>query len=47
MCVCVCVCVSVSVCTYQPLQWVECLPMVRETGVQSQVESYRRLKNGT
>ena len=24
--------------------WVVCLPMVRETGVQSQVESYRRLK---
>ena len=25
-------------------KWVECLPMVRETGVQSQVESYQRLK---
>ena len=25
--------------------WVECSPMVRETGVQSQVESYQRLKN--
>ena len=24
-----------------------CSPMVRETGVQSQVESYQRLKNGT
>ena len=24
--------------------WVECYPMVRETGVQSQVESYKRLK---
>ena len=24
-------------------QWVECSPMVRETGVQSQVKSYRRL----
>ena len=26
---------------------VECSPMVRETGVQSQVELYQRLKNGT
>ena len=25
-------------------KWVECSPMVRETGVQSQVESYQRLK---
>ena len=25
--------------------WVECLPMVWETRVQSQVESYQRLKN--
>ena len=25
-------------------EWVECSPMVRETGVQSQVESYQRLK---
>ena len=25
-------------------QWVECSPMVRERGVQSQVESYQRLK---
>ena len=24
--------------------WVECSPMVREAGVQSQVESYQRLK---
>ena len=24
--------------------WVECLPMVQETRVQSQVESYQRLK---
>ena len=24
--------------------WVECSPMIRETGVQSQVESYQRLK---
>ena len=24
----------------------ECLPMARETGVQSQVESYQRLKKG-
>ena len=28
-------------------QWVECSPMARETRVQSQVESYQRLKNGT
>ena len=25
-------------------KWVECSPMVQETGVQSQVESYQRLK---
>ena len=25
-------------------KWVECSPMVWETGVQSQVESYQRLK---
>ena len=24
--------------------WLDCLPMVRETGVQSQVELYQRLK---
>ena len=28
-------------------QWVKCSPMVRETGVQSQAESYQGLKNGT
>ena len=27
--------------------WVECSAVVRETEVQSQVESYQRLKNGT
>ena len=27
--------------------WVDCSPMVWETGVQTQVKSYRRLKNGT
>ena len=26
------------------VKWVECLPMARETRVQSQVESYQRLK---
>ena len=26
------------------VEWVECSPMVRETAVQSQVESYQRLK---
>ena len=25
----------------------ECSPMLQETGVQSQVESYQKLKNGT
>ena len=25
--------------------WLECSPVVQETGVQSQVESYQRLKN--
>ena len=25
-------------------EWVECSPMARESGVQSQVESYQRLK---
>ena len=35
---CVCVCV------YAHTKWVECSPMVRETGVQSQVESYQRFK---
>ena len=28
-------------------RWVECSPMARATGVQSQIESYQRLKNGT
>ena len=28
-------------------KWVECLQMAQETGVQSQVKSYQRLKNGT
>ena len=33
---------------HEVAQWVECLPMVQETGVQFQVESYQRLKkNGT
>ena len=27
--------------------WVECSPMVWEIGVQSQVKSYQRQKNGT
>ena len=31
--------------TYRTLPWwLECLPMARETGIQSQVESYQRLK---
>ena len=30
--------------TYIPAKWVECSPMVRKTRVQSQVESYQRLK---
>ena len=38
---------SCSVFTEPLASWVECLSMVRETGVQSQVESYKRLKNGT
>ena len=33
---------------YQTLAWwLEYSPMARETGVQSQVDSYQRLKNGT
>ena len=28
-------------------KWVECSPMVRENGGQTQVESYQRLKNAT
>ena len=40
MCVCVCVCVCKG-----PLDlWVVCSPMFQEAGVQSQVESYQRLK---
>ena len=27
--------------------WVECLPMARKTGAQSQIESYQRLKNSS
>ena len=27
-----------------PINWLECLPMVQETGVQSQVKSYQKLK---
>ena len=33
-----------SLCTGQLVKWVECSPMVQETRVQSQVESYQRLK---
>ena len=46
MYVCVCVCVCVWVCVYVPAIGlvVECSPMARETEVQSQVESYQRLK---
>ena len=29
------------------VKWIKCSPMVQETWVQSQVESYQRLKNGT
>ena len=31
---------------YELNKWVECSPLARETGVQSQVESYQRFKNG-
>ena len=50
----ICMCVSFvirkenmcrfAVITGSLAKWVECSPMVRETGVQSQVESYERLK---
>ena len=32
-----------TITVYRPIgKWVECLPMIRETGVQSQVESYQK-----
>ena len=36
-----------SIVTGPLAKWVDCSPMTRETEVQSQVESYQRLKNGT
>ena len=41
----ICVCVCVCVCDH-PTGIIECSPMVRATRVQSQVESYQRLKKG-
>ena len=35
---------SIYVHTGQLVKWVECSPMIREIGVQSQVETYQRLK---
>ena len=42
MCECLCACLCVSVCVYVCVS--VCLPIAWETGVQSQVESYQRLK---
>ena len=44
VCVCVCVCVCADTLTTPIGLVVECSPMTRDTGVQSQVESYERLK---
>ena len=37
-------CFGISMETDSLASWVECLPMVRETGFQSRFESYQRLK---
>ena len=42
--VCVCECVYIYIYIYWLNEYVDCSPMVQETGVRSQVESYRRLK---